>query len=193
MQKKKTIMYRWNETFNHFETHMEYLNMKSSNKQKHIFIYIYHPKTFLLVELQKMCITRKEKIYAYVHRHVVQSQRTNNITRAWLPKTILEISLSIPTLHILEVSDQSSFPLDYFLIPFWFCSTKNAGLWTGIVEITWWPQATTYPANFSWLAQWTALVQVNLCTRATSHLAVFSHQTMIKASTVFTSGHVQKP
>ena len=36
---------------------------------------------------KKMYITRKEKIYMLCpHRNVVQSQRTNYITRAGLPK-----------------------------------------------------------------------------------------------------------
>ena len=51
---------------------------------------------------------------------------------------------------------------------------KSTIHWTGIVEIKWWPQATTYSANFSWLAQWAALIPVNLCTHATNHVVVFS-------------------
>ena len=90
------------------------------------------------------------------------------------PKNIRSILIHPSALHILEVFEKSFFSPWLLLSPFLLFSTKNAGHWTGMVEIKWWPQATTYSANFSWLAQWAALIPVNLCTHATNHLVVFS-------------------
>ena len=154
--------------------------MKSPNKQTNIYIYTYvsPQESYTGRTAKKMYVTRKEKYTCVIPEKQVihvQSQRMNSITRVLILQRILEVFLFIP-IHCIfwRFLIRVSFPLDYVWVPFCFFSTKNAGHWAGIVEIKWWPQATTYSANFSWLVQWAALIPVNLCTHATDHLVVFS-------------------
>ena len=54
---------------------MEYLNMKSSNEQKHKYIYIYHPIKYTGRTAKNMYITRKEKHTCVIPQKYVQSQK----------------------------------------------------------------------------------------------------------------------
>ena len=157
-------------------------------KQTKTYIYRSPQNIYTGRTAKNMYITRKEKQYIRISTKNMCKTNERIILRAPDPLRILEILLPIP-IHckFWRFLIKAFFPLGYFLVGFWFCSAKNAGHWAGVVEITWWPQATTYSASFSWQAQWTALMRVSLCTRASGHLAVFSHQTMIKFEDVLRS------
>ena len=140
-------------------------------KQTKNIIYIYHSKTYILVELQKMYITRKEKyICVCPHRNVVQSHRTNNITRAWLPKQYLKYRY--PSLHWVfwRFLIKVSFPLTLSSL-FDFVQLKMRAIEPELLKSHGGhrPQPTLltfldWPNGPHWCES---------TTRATSHLAVF--------------------
>ena len=105
--------------------------MKSSNKQMHTYIYIYihmyHPKTVILVELQKKVCHQKRKIYIRNSRkaklYMYKAEEWIILRVPDFPKNIGSIIFHPYTLHIFVV-DKSFFSSWLLLSSFLFFQLK---------------------------------------------------------------------